>query len=133
MKTLNLYKLWQVMNKLSNKMEELSEKYIYVSLLGVKSEYYTYTFEYFLDYYSFKIQDGTIIVYNDDNIAWEDDTNSDFSYVPIELLEMSDEEFDIWMEKEIESLLAEQEEEKIARKEIIKSEIERLQKQLENL
>lgn len=121
------------MNKLSNKMEELSEKDIYVSLLGCRSSYNSIDFDNFLEYYSFKFDTGDIVVFNNDSVPYESYDNDDYSYIPTKLLEMSDEEFDIWTEKKIESLLAEQEEEKIAQKENLKQQIERLQKQLNNL
>ena len=131
MKNLNLEKLWQICNKISWKQEQLTEDNIYISLLGNSSSYYMSDFEHFLEYYSFKIEDGNIVVFNCDGIPYEDYDNNDFSYIPIELLDMSDEDLIVWIEAEVERQLEAQRVNKSAEKENIKLQIERLQKQLE--
>ena len=131
MKNLNLEKLWQICNKISWKQEQLTEDNIYISLLGNSSSYYMSDFEHFLEYYSFKIEDGNIVVFNCDGIPYEDDYNNDFSYVPTELLDMSDEDLIVWIEAEVARQLESQRVNKLAEKENIKLHIERLQKQLE--
>lgn len=130
-KTLNLYKLWQICNKLSNKQDELAEKNIFVSLMGVRSNYCDTSFEHFLEYYSFRFEESYILVFNDDGIPYEIYNNDDFSYVPTELIDMSDEGLDLWIEVEVERQLEAQRVNKLAEKENIKLQIERLQKQLE--
>ena len=45
--TLDLVKVWQIMNKLSIKQDELSEKNIYVHLLSSGSSYCNPSFEKF--------------------------------------------------------------------------------------
>lgn len=55
MKTLNLYRVWEILNKIVTKQNLLEEEDIFVSLLGVNSNYYPSTFENFLDYYSFSV------------------------------------------------------------------------------
>lgn len=132
MKELNLYKLWQVCNTLSEKQSELCEQSIYVYLLGHQSSFSAYTFENFLSYYSFKIEDGNIIVFNTDGIPYEDFRNNDISHIPTYLLSFSAEKIEKYMEEEIEKQLKQQEEAKIQEKEDIKRQIELLQKQLEN-
>ena len=131
MKELNLYKLWEVCNKLSEKESELSEEGVFISLLKNNSSYYEMSFNEFLNYYSFKIEDDVIIVYNNDGIPYENFTNNDFSYVPTELLDMSDEDLNVWIEAEVARQLEAQRVNKLAEKENIKLQIERLQKQLE--
>ena len=86
MKTLNLEKLWEVCNTLSEKESELSEHNTYVHLLGHTSSFSAYSFEQFLKYYSFKIEDDIIIVYNNDGVPYEDYNNEDYSYIPIPVL-----------------------------------------------
>ena len=130
MKTLDLEKTWQILNRISLKMDELSEKDIFVSLLGNRSSFGASTFESFLEYYSFKIENDTIIVFNDDGIPWEDYTTNDFSYIPLTLLNFNEQELENWMKEEIENQLKQQEVEKLQRKEEIKTQIERLQKKL---
>jgi len=131
MKNLNLEKLWEICNKISWKQEQLTEDNIYISLLGNSSSYYMSDFEHFLEYYSFKVGKEDIIVFNDDLIPWEDYSVGDFSYIPTELLDMSDEDLIVWIEAEVERQLEAQRVNKLAEKENIKLQIERLQKQLE--
>lgn len=131
MKTLDLEKTWQILNKLSYEMGMLSDKDVFVSLLGNSSNYCGGgDFESFLDYYSFKIQNTMLCVFNDDGVPWEDYTNQDFSYIPLTILNFSEEKLENWMKEEIENQLKQQELEKLQRKEYIKAQIERLQKQL---
>lgn len=129
MKTLNLYRVWEIMNKLITKQNLLE---IYISFFGDSSNYYpTMGFEDFLDYYNFSINEHYLVVFNDDGIPYEDYTNNDFSYIPRQLLNMSDEELDIWMEEEIKRQLLQQDLEKELKREHILEEIKRLQKELE--
>jgi hypothetical protein len=130
MKTLDLEKTCQICNILSKKESELSEDNIFVSLLGNRSNFGATEFESFLDYYSFKIQNTMLCIFNDDGIPWETYTNQDFSYIPLNLLDFNEQELENWMEEEIKNQLKQQEIEKLQRKEEIKAQIERLQKQL---
>lgn len=122
------------MNILSEREQELSEKDIYVSLLGNRSNYIKMSFEGFLDYYSFKVEDEyTISVYNDDNVPYEEYTVNDFSYVPTYLLSCSSQDLDLWIEGKIAEQLKQQEADNSARKENLKQQIQLLLKQLDNL
>ena len=131
MRELNLYKLWEVCNKLSEKESELSEGDVFISLLGNTSNYSEMCFEGFLNYYSFKIDGEDTIIYNDDSVQWEDYRNNDFSTFPLFLLSFGEKELNIWIEQTIKKQLEEQEANKIAEKEEIKRKIELLTKRLE--
>lgn len=133
MKKLNLYRLFEVCHILSEKEYELAENNIYISLLGINSEFSAYSFEQFLNYYSFKIEEENIVVFNTDGVPYEDYDNNDVSYIPICLLSFSAEKIEEWTETEIQKQLKEQEREKKQRKSHIKSEISRLEKQLKEL
>ena len=100
-------------------------------MLGHSSSYCNSSFEGFLNYYSFRIEDNVIVVYNNDGIPYENFTNNDFSYVPTEILDMSEEDLNSWAEAEVERQLEAQRVNKLAEKENIKEQIKRLQKQLE--
>lgn len=131
MKNLNLEKLWEVCNKLSYEQSKLAEeKDIYVNLLGVTSNYTTMSFENFLKYYSFSVEKGSIIVFNDDKVQWEDYTVGDFSFIPICLLSFNKERLENWMGIEIKLQLETQERQRMQERENIKKQIEQLQKQL---
>lgn len=130
-KELNLHRVWEIMNKISYEEFKLGEHDVFVSLLGYNSSYYSMEFEAFLNYYSFKIDGDTIVVYNSDPIPYEEFNIDDFSYVPTVLLSFSPEKIEKWIEEEIEKQLKQQENEKLEEKERLKREIERLQKQLE--
>jgi hypothetical protein len=133
MEILNLKKLWEVCNILSDKESELSEQNCYISLLGMNSDYLTMEFDSFLSYYSFKVEKDRIVVFNDDGIPYEDSTRGDFSYVPISLLNGGEKEIEKWMEEEIAKQLEQQEKDRIAQKEDIKRQIELLNKRLNTL
>lgn len=133
MKELNLYKLWEVCNTLSLKESELQEQSIFISFLGNKSNFCAQTFESFLEYYSFSIEGETIIVFNDDGVPYEDFSTDDFSYVPAVLLSFGEKELEKWIDDEIEKQLAQHKLEKLQQKDYIKSQIERLKTQLNNL
>ena len=113
MKTLDLEKLWEVMDTISLKQQDLDEQNIFVNLLGHMSGYYGQSFESFLDYYSFKFEDDNIVVYNNDGVPFEDYNNEDYSYVPICLLSFSAEQIEEWVKTEIQRQLKQQEEEMI--------------------
>ena len=127
---LDLEKIWQICNLLSAREAELSEQNCYVSLLGNSSNYCPQEFDSFLNYYSFKVDGEHIVVFNTDPMPYEDWNNDDVSYFPSVLLSFSAEKLENWMKIEIELQLAKQEREKIAEKENIKLEIERLTKKL---
>lgn len=134
MENLNLKKVWEIMNKLSYEETKLSEEQDkWVMLLGHNSEYHVMEFESFLDYYSFKIKDGRLCIFNDDSIAYEDCSNNDFSYIPLYLLELGEKDLEKWIEIEIKKQLEQQDKDKVAKKENLKLEIERLTKRLNNL
>lgn len=131
---LDLHRIWEVCNKISYEETKLSEeKDIYVSLLGRSSSYYSPDFENFLSYYSFKIEDDNIVVYNNDGVPYEDYRNDDVSYVPLSLLFGGEKELEKWIETEVELQIEKQEINKLAEKENIKLQIEMLQKRLNNL
>lgn len=133
MKKLNLYKLWKVMNKLSYEEAKLAEEQgKWVSLLGRSSGYITQSFENFLNYYSFKIEDDNIVVFNNEPVSWEDFNNSDFSYVPSFLLFSPEKEIKEWIKTETEKQLKQQEDDKIQEKYIIREQIKQLEKRLNN-
>lgn len=133
MKNLNLYRIWEILNKISNIQIQLSEENeTYVDLLGHSSNYTEISFERFLDYYSFKVCGDDIVVFNDDKIAWEDFTNDDFSNFPIYLLGFGKVGLDCWIEGKIELQLEKQKREKFQELENKKLQIERLQKEVDN-
>lgn len=133
-KEINLYKLWEIMNKLSYEETKLSEEQEkWVSLLGNSSNYCQQEFDSFLGFYSFKVDGEYVVVFNTDPIPYEDYTRNDFSPIPICLLSFSAKKIEEWMETEIQKQLEEQKQEKEQRKKYIESEINRLEKQLKEL
>lgn len=133
MKELNLYRIWQILNKVSEEQDKMHEKDLYVYLLNTRSYYVSSDFENFLDYFSFKIDDKYITVFNNDGVPYENYNNDDFFYIPKELLSFTDEELDVWIEDKTKEELDRIERDKIAEKERIKADINRLNKQLERL
>ena len=130
MKKLDLEKLHYICNKLSNKEQEFSERYIYVSLMGHNSNYSEMEFESFIKYYNFGFEDDNIVVFNDDKVSYENYTNQDFSYIPIILLSFDETMLEKYIENEINEQLKHQEQERLQRKEDLKTKIKLLQKEL---
>ena len=131
MKNLDLEKLHYICNKLSNKEQELSERDIYVSLMGHSSNYSEMEFESFMKYYNFGFEDDNIVVFNDDGVPYESYTNQDFSYIPTILLSFDETMLEKYIENEIKLKLEVKEREKVCEKEDIKKQIELLTKKLE--
>lgn len=129
---LDLKKIWEILNKISWEKEQLSEKDIWVNFLGHRSEYFNRSFESFLEYYSFRIneEDGFLVIYNSDGIAYEDFNNDDFSYLPLKLLNFGEEELKQWVQEETEKHLEQREKEKQYEQERIKEQIKQLEKRL---
>lgn len=130
MKNLDLEKLFEVCTILSEKESELAEHNTYVSLLGNRSNFSAYSFEQFLGYYAFKVEDDSIVVFNDDGVPYESYTNQDFSYIPIILLSFDETMLEKYIENEINEQLKHQEQERLQRKEDLKTKIKLLQKEL---
>lgn len=133
MTTLNLQRLHEICNILSEKQDKLAEDDKYVHLLGNRSNYTNMSFEKFLNYHFFKLGDDNIVVFNDEMIPWEDYTNDDFSYIPTVLLSFDDEQLNEWAENKIKEELKQQEIDKAKEKKNLELQIERLQTQLRNL
>ena len=128
---LDLEKIWKLCNYFSDRQCALDEENCYVQLLGNSSEYFSRDFSSFLEYYSFKIEDNNVVIFNNDPIPYEDYNNNDYSYIPLPVLGFGEEKLENYIKQSVEMQLKEQEEAKIAMKENIKRQIERLQKQLE--
>lgn len=133
MKELNLYRIWQIMNRVSEAQDKMHEKDLYVYLLNSHSYYVPSDFENFLNYFNFKIEKEYVEVFNRDGVPYENYNNDDVFYIPNKLLSFTDEELDVWIEDKIERELKRIERDKIAEKERIKADIDRLNKQLERL
>jgi hypothetical protein len=132
-KLLNLEKLWQVCNTLSNKQSDLCEQGIFIHLMGHRSNYGEMGFEGFLNYYSFRLDGDEIVVFNQDGIPYENYYNDDFSHIPLFLLSFAEKDLEKWIDDEIEKQLAQQKRDKLAEKENIKQKIKHLETQLNNL
>ena len=131
MKELNLHRIWQIITKVSEEQDKMHEQDLYVYLLNTRSYYVSSDFENFINYFSFKVEKEYIKVFNYDPIPYENDYNDDIFYIPKKLLTMTDQELNIWIEEKIQKELDRIECDKIAEKERIKADIDRLNKQLE--
>ena len=83
-----------------------------------------FEYEVFLDWFSFKILEDTIMVYNDDQIPYEDNTWNDFNYIPFSVMKMLDEDVEKWVLEEIKKKEEEAVEWEQNRKETLLHEIE---------
>ena len=133
MKELNLYRIWQIITKVSEEQDKMHEQDLYVYLLNSRSYYVPSDFKNFLNYFNFKIEKEYVEVFNRDGVPYENYNNDDVFYVPKKLLLMTDQELNVWVEEKIQKELDRIERDKIAEKERIKADIDRLNKQLENL
>ena len=85
-------------------------------------------YEGFLDWFSFKMLKDTIMVYNNSQIPYEDDTWNDFNYIPFSVMKMTNREVEKWVSKEIKKKEKEDVEWEQKRKETLLEEIERNKK-----
>lgn len=129
-KQLDLYKLWQVMEKINSIEEEVD-----FVLMGCNSMYHTVSYEAFLDKYSFEIEVDMdrIKVFSHISIDFEDYVYEDDNFVPLHLLSGDTPEIEKWAEEKIKELKQHEENRKEREKEYIIKEIERLTKRLENM
>lgn len=131
--TLNLRRIWEVMNDLSTKEGELAEQGVYVNLLGNFSQYTCQSFESFLEYYSFRVDGDEIVVFNDSPIPYESFNKDDFSYLPLAANNFEERDLKVYIKEKINSELKEQEAEKESRKKYLEQQIRNLTNQLNNL
>lgn len=130
---LDLQKVWSIMNFITEQENVYNEKDIYPYLLSLNSHYYYQDFNHFLEHYSFRINEDEICVFNDDQVPYEDFTNSDFSYIPKELLDYNDKQLIEWVGKQVGIHLKRVEENKREEKENLKNQIKVLTERLEKL
>ena len=114
METIDIKRVWEIF-QIIDKIDE-------DGILDFNNAFLEY--EGFLDWYSFKILEDTIMVYNDDQIPYEDDTWNDFNYIPFSVMKMTDREVEKWVSKEIKKKEKEDVEWEQKRKETLLREIE---------
>lgn len=130
---LDLQKVWSVMNFIIEQEDVYNEKDIYPNLLGLNSHYFHQSFDCFLEHYSFRVDKNEICVFDDDQVPYEDFTNSDFSYFPKKLLDYNDEQLKEWFDEQVDIHLKRVEQNKQEEKENIKNQIKILTERLEKL
>lgn len=130
---LDLQKVWSVLNFISEQEDVYNEKDIYPNFLGLNSNYNKQYFYDFLEHYSFRVYNGELCVFNDDQVPYEDFTNSDFSYIPVYLLDCNKDKIKEWIDNELKSHLISEEENKEKEKENLKNQIKILTERLEKL
>lgn len=133
MKILDLHRIWEILNFISEQENILNDKDIYPYFLGNMSCYYIQGFDYFVEHYSFSIDKDEICIFNDDPIPYEDYTINDFSYIPKELLSFNDNELMAWIEKQTEIHLSRLEENKKLEKKELEDKIKFLTEKLNKL
>lgn len=134
MKTLDLYRVWEIMNFITEQENLLNEKSVYPYFLGNTSKYYDQSFSHFLEHYSFRIDEDEICIFNDDGVHYEDYTNEDFSYIPKKLLSFNDYGYlTSWVREETELHLRREEENKKKEKKDLEDKIKFLTQRLEKI
>mgnify|MGYP007057107303 CR=1 FL=1 len=106
MKTLNLYRIWEILNFINEQEDNINERGIYPCLLGQSSSYCNlYSFHHLLQQYYFRVDEDSICIFNDDGVPYEDFTNNDFSYIPKKLLEFDEDQIREWIDEEVKNHL----------------------------
>ena len=126
---LDLERIFEIDQMLRTKQEVLDESGIYINL----DSSHTTDFEYFLEYYSFKISGDTLIYYNDDAVPYEGYTNSEFHHLPLNILSKSNLEISFYIENLIKELQDAKISEKQRRIEYLESILDNTQKELTRL
>ena len=118
METINIKRIWEIFQIVDRIDED--------GTLDFNNTFLEY--EGFLDWFSFKMLKDTIMVYNNGQIPYEDDTWNDFNYIPFSVMKMTDREVEKWVSKEIKKKEKEDVEWEQKRKETLLEEIERNKK-----
>lgn len=121
METINIKRIWEIF-QIIGRIDEDGTLDFNNAFLG---------YEGFLDWFSFKILEDTIMVYNDDQIPYEDNTWNDFNYIPFSVMKMLDEDVEKWVLEEIKKKEKEAVELEQQRKEALLHEIKRNREVLE--
>ena len=121
MEIINTKRIWEIFQIVDRIDED--------GTLGFVNSFLEY--EGFSDWYSFKMLKDSIMVYNNDQIPYEDYTWNDFNYIPFSVMKMTDREVEKWVSKEIKKKEKEDVEWEQKRKETLLEEIERNKKILE--
>lgn len=114
MEIINAKRIWEIFQIIDRIDED--------EVLDFNNAYLEY--ESFLEWYSFKIIRDSIMVFNDDQIPYEDDTWNDFNYIPFSVMKMLDEDVEKWVLEEIKKKEEEAVEWEQKRKETLLKEIE---------
>ena len=133
MKTLDLHRIWEVMNFLTEQEDILNDKGLYLDFLGQDSFYFTQDFLSFLEEYSFNVFNDEICVFNNDPIPYENHRNNDYSYIPVEFLTFNDEQLMNWIDKRTQDYIQRQKHYKEEEKKNIEYKIKLLTEQLKKL
>jgi hypothetical protein len=133
MKTLDLHKIWEVMNFLREQEDILNEQGLYPYFLGQDSFYYEQEFSDFLEGYSFNVYNDEICVFNNDSIPYENDRNNDYSYILAKLLSFNNEQLMDWIDKKKQDYLERQKHYKEEEKKNIEEKIKVLTEKLKKL
>lgn len=115
MEIINLKRIWEIFQIIDRIDED--------GTLDFNNAFLEY--EGFLEWYSFKIIRDSIMVFNDDQVPYEDCTWNEFNYIPFSVMKMSDEEVENWVLEEIKKKEEEAVEWEQNRKETLLHEIKR--------
>ena len=114
MEIINLKRIWEIFQIIDRIDED--------GTLDFNNAFLEY--EGFLEWYSFKIIRDSIMVFNDDQVPYEDCTWNEFNYIPFSVMKMSDEGVEKWVLEEIKKKEEEDVEWEQKRKETLLKEIE---------
>ena len=115
MEIINLKRIWEIFQIIDRIDED--------GTLDFNNAFLEY--EGFLEWYSFKIIRDSIMVFNDDQVPYEDCTWNEFNYIPFSVMKMSDEGVEKWVLEEIKKKEEEAVEWEQNRKETLLHEIKR--------
>ena len=121
METINIKRIWEIF-QIIDRIDEDGTLDFNNAFLG---------YEGFLDWFSFKVLNNSVMVFNDDRVPYEDCTWNDFNYIPFSVISMSDEEVEKWVLEEIKKKEEEYVGREQRRKEALLHEIERNKEILE--
>ena len=114
MEIINLKRIWEIF-QIVDRIDEWSR-------LDFNNTFLEY--EGFSDWFSFKVLNNSIMVFNDDQVPYEDYTWNEFNYIPFSVMKMSDEGVEKWVIEEIKKKEEEYVEREQSRKETLLKKIE---------
>ena len=134
MKTLDLEKVHKVMSIAHDfEMSVDEENNSNFKAFGQSDSFLPCNFKTFLKHYSFQVEDDVLCVFNNDNIPYEEYSYGIYNYIPVKVLDFTENELQDWLKLKLEEYNKKLAKDKIYALEFKKTQLKRLQEEIDRL